>query len=93
MIWHDRVSDPIRRDEVVHRVKSGLSPLLTGIPGLQSSYVIAVGEADIYCLAVYHAIESAQAAAAATIRWTDWYVSALLSGQAEVLVGETSESI
>jgi hypothetical protein len=92
MIWHDRVSDPIRREEVMQRVKSGLSPLLTDIPGLQSSYVIAVGEADIYCLAVYHAIESAEAAAAATTRWTDWYVSALLSGQAKVLVGEASDA-
>jgi hypothetical protein len=88
LIWRDRVVDPVRRDEVVQRIESGLLPLLLDLAGICHAFLVVLGEADVGCVVMCADSSSADAAQAQTTQWIDWHVAVLLAGEASSALGE-----
>jgi hypothetical protein len=87
LIWRDRVVDPVRREEVVQRIESGLLPLLLDGAGTCHAFLIVLGEAEVACVVMCADQRSARAAQELTTQWIDWHVAVLLAGEASIALG------
>lgn len=88
LLWRHQVTDPVRRDEVVGRIRGGLLPLLASLAGVAHAWVVVPGTDEVMCIAFFASAEEARYGCATATAWIKQSIQPLLTGPIEIAVGE-----